>query len=151
MKNVVVVDTSIAIKWVLDEPGSEEAEALLLEWSSKGITLYAPALLTYELSNVLYKKIRRGELTIADARRAFAQIRLTGIELDFPDNYTLNAKAVELASKYSLPATYDAHFLALASARDANFGLPIAACGGHYRAKSPGSRSERISACQRAG
>lgn len=114
MKNVVVVDTSIAIKWVIDEEDSDLAEALLLEWSSNGITLYAPSLLTYELSNVLYRNIRKGAISIADARRAFAKIRLTGIELDFPDNYILNAKAVELANKYDLPAAYDAHFLALA-------------------------------------
>jgi predicted nucleic acid-binding protein len=54
----VVVDASIALKWVIEEDGSEEAGALLLEE-----TLAAPDLLMIECANVLWAKARRGALT----------------------------------------------------------------------------------------
>lgn len=45
----VVVDASIAIKWVLQEPDSNIALALLAEWIEVGTAILAPALLAYEL------------------------------------------------------------------------------------------------------
>lgn len=54
----VAVDASIALKWVIEEDGSEEAGALLLEE-----TLAAPDLLMIECANVLWAKARRGALT----------------------------------------------------------------------------------------
>ncbi len=53
MKNVVVVDTSIAIKWVLNELDSNTALALLAEWKRKKIVMLAPVLLAYEATNAL--------------------------------------------------------------------------------------------------
>lgn len=114
MKKAVVVDTSLAIKWILEEADSEMAEALLLEWSQKGIILYAPPLLAYEITNVLFKHVRKSEISIERAKGAFAEVLLLGIELDFPQDHALSLRALELAQKYALPATYDAHYLALA-------------------------------------
>ena len=54
MKNVVVVDTNIVIEWVLKESDSSKARALLAEWINKGTTIIAPALLAYEVANVLH-------------------------------------------------------------------------------------------------
>lgn len=45
MNNVVVVDTSIALKWVLSEVDSDIALALVVEWTKKKVDLFAPALL----------------------------------------------------------------------------------------------------------
>ena len=54
----VIVDASVALKWVLQEEGSEAAELLLLEEP-----LAAPDLLIVECANVLWRKARRGALT----------------------------------------------------------------------------------------
>lgn len=56
MKHTVIVDTSIVVKWVHDEPDSDIAVALLKEWTSKGTVMLAPALLAYEITNVLYSE-----------------------------------------------------------------------------------------------
>ena len=114
MKKAIVVDTSLAIKWVLKEADSEAAEALLLEWSQNEVVVYAPPLLAYEIANALFKNVRTGEISIERAKGAFAEILLSGIELDFPQDHALSLRALELAQKYALPATYDTHYLALA-------------------------------------
>jgi hypothetical protein len=45
MSNTVVVDTSIVIKWVIDETDSSIAVALLARWISEGLIILAPSLL----------------------------------------------------------------------------------------------------------
>ena len=63
MSGTVIVDTSIVIKWALYEPDSPLAQALLTEWINREIEIRAPALLAYEITNSLYQKIRKGEIT----------------------------------------------------------------------------------------
>jgi predicted nucleic acid-binding protein len=118
MKDTVVVDTSIAIKWVLYESDSPTAQALLAEWIDKGMEILAPALLAYEITNSLYQKVRRGEITLESARIAITKTLTTGLEFDFFQDEILSLRAIELAHRYSLPATYDSHYLALAERED---------------------------------
>src|SRR5260370_41709719 len=89
MRNVVVVDASIAIKWVLEESDSDRAEALLIEWNDKGISIYAPNLLVYEITNALYRKVRKGEITLDRAKEALADISLAEIDFDFSIDFAL--------------------------------------------------------------
>jgi predicted nucleic acid-binding protein len=114
MRNVVVVDASIAIKWVLEEVDSDRAETLLAEWINKGMLILAPDLLAYEITNALYRKVRKGEITLDRAKEALAEISLAEIEFDFSSDFALSTRAIELANHFSLPATYDSHYLALA-------------------------------------
>jgi len=114
MRDVVVVDTSIAIKWVLQESDSEIAETMLIEWSSNGVVILAPALLTYEVANALYKKARKGDFTFETAKEALTKVLLSGVALNFSQDSNLGRRAIELARQFGLTATYDAHYLALA-------------------------------------
>ena len=114
MKDAVVVDTSIAIKWVLQESDSDIAETMLIEWSSNGVVILAPALLTYEVANALYKKARKDEITFEMAKEALTKVLLSGVVLNFSQDSNLGRRAIELARQFGLPATYDAHYLALA-------------------------------------
>jgi len=54
----LVVDASVAVKWFLPEPHSEEALRLL----DGGRELLVPDLLWAEVGNVLWKRWRQGEL-----------------------------------------------------------------------------------------
>lgn len=67
----VVVDASIVVQWVIEEAGSEQARTLLEEWLARGIEPVAPSWLACEVTNILYKKVLRGELSLADALDAF--------------------------------------------------------------------------------
>jgi predicted nucleic acid-binding protein len=61
----VVVDTSVALTWMIPESISAQAVELL----DPGNTPIAPDLLLLELGNVLWKKVRKGDLTRETADR----------------------------------------------------------------------------------
>jgi predicted nucleic acid-binding protein len=117
MSNVVVVDASIAIKWIINETDSSTALALLANWTDKGFDVYAPALLAYEVTNALYRRVRKGDIPFADARRGLTEIIFKVVEFDFSENPDFNIRAMELGQEFGLPATYDSHYLALAERR----------------------------------
>lgn len=121
MRNTVVVDANIALKWIFNEEASHIALALLKDWSQQRIIVQAPVLLTYEVANILYQKKRRGLVSIERVKEAQRELLLLGLEFDFPQDDMLSRRAVELAHKYDLPATYDAHYLALAEREDCEF------------------------------
>ena len=116
-ERAVVVDTSIVIKWVIDEADSDIAQALLAEWVNERIVVLAPPLLAYEVANTLYQQVRRGGMSLERAREALTEVARVGIVFDFPPEIAFSSQAMELAQHFSLPATYDAQYLALAQRR----------------------------------
>ena len=54
------------------------------------------------------------KLTTDDAKQALEDVLLPELELNFSEHLSLSIRAIELAQQYGLPATYDAHYLALA-------------------------------------
>ncbi len=114
MKNIVVVDASLAIKWVVKEEDSGIALALLNEWNIMGIMMIAPSLLTYEVTNILYQNMRKGKINLDQAKKILTEVLVIGIEFDFSNNSALSRRAFELAHQFNLLATYDSHYVALA-------------------------------------
>lgn len=103
--NRFVVDASIAIKWVITEPGTPEALALLDE------RLAAPDLLTVECANILWKKVQRNELSPDEALMAARVLQQADIEI-YAMRQLLDV-ATQLAIDLAHPA-YDCAYLALA-------------------------------------
>lgn len=101
-----VIDASVAIKWVIQESGSAEAAALL-----DGPHLAAPDLLLVECANVLWKKVRRSELSAEEALFAVRLLQQADIEI-LPTRHLADL-AVRLAIELDHPA-YDCLYLALA-------------------------------------
>ena len=107
---MLVVDTSVAVKWYIPEPGGEHALALRVT----GNDLVAPDLLVAEFGNVLWKKVRRGELDSAEAAEiADAFVRACPVRLR--PSLPYSALALDLALRYER-SVYDALFLAVAVA-----------------------------------
>src|SRR5689334_12240039 len=113
MNDTVVVDANIAIKWILNEPDSPIAIALYAMWKKNAVRLLAPTLLAYEVTNTLYRNALAGVITFETVSNGIDLIKAT-ITYHFLSEPTLHIRAGELAMQYNLPATYDAHYLALA-------------------------------------
>ena len=114
MRDVVVVDASLAIKWAILEEDSDKAETLLDEWTQAAMTLIAPALFIYEVTNTIYRKVGRTLVTLDEAKQVLEKLLRRGPILDMPQDAALSLRAMDLAQQFRLPATYDAHYLALA-------------------------------------
>jgi len=108
----LVIDASVAIKWVVSEPGSLEAIRLAVA------DMIAPELICAECANILWKKVRRGELTAAAAQAAAAVLEQSGIELR--TMRTAIGDALQTAISLDHPA-YDSLYLALAAAEGCPF------------------------------
>ncbi|MGH7107289.1 MAG: type II toxin-antitoxin system VapC family toxin [Acetobacteraceae bacterium] len=105
--NGFVVDASIAVKWVIDEPGTEFALAL------RRRRLVAPDLLGAECANILWKKAHRGEITPEEA--ALAAGLLSRAEIELRPMRSLMPAAMALSLALDHPAYY-CLYLALAEA-----------------------------------
>lgn len=121
MNNVVVVDASLALKWVLAEPDSGIAIMLLDHWTSEGTDVIAPALFAYEVTNTLYRQVVSGKITYNEAEQGLIDLFFTGILLKFFLYEDVSSHAMELAHRFKLPATYDAHYLALAQRENCQY------------------------------
>ena len=62
MTPTLVVDASVALKWVLPQEDSDLAEGLL----DRGVRLCAPAFVFVELANALWFQMRAGKLSAAE-------------------------------------------------------------------------------------
>lgn len=109
----LVIDASIAIKWVVEEDGTPQA--LVLRQLGK---LIAPDLLCAECANILWKKVQRDELSRQEALLAARLLQAAEIEL-LPTRSFLEA-ATRIAIELDHPA-YDCLYLALAVASDCRF------------------------------
>ncbi len=116
MSSGVIVDANVAIKWVLREDDSHIARSLLSRWIKEQVVVLAPTLFTYEITNILYRKARQGEISLDRAKLGITKILSTGLEIADLEEFgpSINIRAIELAGQFNLPATYDAHYLALA-------------------------------------
>lgn len=103
---MILVDASVALKWFLSEPGAEEAKQLSLDHD-----LYAPDLLASEVSNGLWKAVRRGALDPAHAVAATSTLEARFAA--FLPTAPLAGEALELACELDHPV-YDCFYLALA-------------------------------------
>ena len=138
MSGSVVVDASLAVKWLVEEDDSNKAHAILQSWVAQDITRIAPYLMPFEVANVLHRRVLRGELNVGDSTRMIERLLESRLELQQPPG--LHVRALQLASQLNQSAAYDAHYLALAE----SVGCELwTADERFYRAVSPGIDSVR--------
>ena len=112
MSGSVVVDASLAVKWLIDEDDSDKAHAALQSWVAQDMARIAPHLMPFEVANALHRRVLRGELTVGDSIRMMARLLESRLELHQPPG--LHVRVLQLASQLKQNAAYDAHYLALA-------------------------------------
>ena len=125
----VVVDASLAVKWLVEEDDSDKAHAALESWVAQDITRIAPHLMPFEVANALHRRVL---LNVGDSTRMIARLLESRLELHEPPG--LHVRALQLASQLKQNAAYDAHYLALAE----SFGCELwTADERFYRAAGP--------------
>jgi predicted nucleic acid-binding protein len=102
-----VIDSSIAVKWVIPELLSEKAD----EIRARDATLMAPDLLLVEAANALWRKTVRKEISAREADEALGLLGESGVDLK--PTGSLLPRALGLARSLAHPV-YDCVYLALA-------------------------------------
>jgi predicted nucleic acid-binding protein len=103
----LVVDSSVVIKWSVPEVHSADA----LRYLDPDMGRDAPELLLAEVSNILWKKVGRGELTRVEAERIAADV--TQADVTIHSMGPLLGTALRIALETGRSA-YDSMYLALA-------------------------------------
>jgi len=102
-----VVDTSIIVALMLDEPNADAIRT----WLSTATDLHAPDILPVEIANALINAQRRDRLDEAGVRMAFAE--LADIPIVLHPGEPFLPRALDLCLSYHR-RPYDALFVALA-------------------------------------
>jgi predicted nucleic acid-binding protein len=112
----IVVDASLAVKWVVDEVYTAQAQELFADVTNNSEIVYAPPHFTGETINAIYQKFRStdekkhiSEEQLASAVDTFLAFP---VRVMTPDN--LYSKAVEFAKAYKLVTIYDGVYVVLA-------------------------------------
>jgi len=107
----LVIDASIACKWLVEEDGSPQAGRVL----ETGDSLLAPDFIITEVATVLWNKNRTGEISREHGERALASLP------DFFDDLiscrNLSQRAFDIATSLDHPV-YDCFYLSLAVVYD---------------------------------
>lgn len=106
-----VLDASIAVKLLIPEADSAQALVLFLDTINAGRQVLAPALLRYEGTNIIRRRMLNSGLSLADAQTLLTS--LAAYPLTYTDPSRLHHEAVAIAIRCRRPAAYDAHYLAL--------------------------------------
>ena len=104
----IVIDASVAMKWVLEEVGSDLARAL-----AAVEMMVAPEFLLVECANVLWRQARRKQISKDEAIAAFAALEAMPIRLVPIRPYVAAAQAIACEVGQTV---YDSLYLAIALA-----------------------------------
>jgi predicted nucleic acid-binding protein len=113
------VDTSFVIRLITLPPKNSSYFALWEQWMNSETEIVAPSLLFYEVSNGLHRQAVANLITSKEAEQLL-QTALT-LSITLHQDSSLHLRSRSLAQKFGLPATYDAHYLALSERLNAEF------------------------------
>ena len=106
--SVFVVDASLVIKWFVPEIHSEAAR----RWLGASHDYVAPDLLFSEAGNAVWKKVRRKELDVTEARQLVVDLTHVAVETVATRSLLQDALTVALTAGMTV---YDAMYLTLAA------------------------------------
>jgi predicted nucleic acid-binding protein len=120
--NLICVDANFIVRLVTSQMANSNFINLWEEWTTNQITIVAPTLLYYEVTNALYRMSKAGLMTLEEA--SFAQRDALSFQITLYGHQQLpnfHENALDLASQFNLSASYDAHYLALAQSLNSPF------------------------------
>jgi predicted nucleic acid-binding protein len=114
----LVIDASVAVKWVSpDEVAADRAARMLADYQRGTVSFLAPSLWGYEVASGVNKAVARGDLVEAEGREVIEAILSLDMSLEpLPPP----KRAYTLARKYRR-SVYDSLYLDLAERRRCEF------------------------------
>ena len=116
----IVIDANITVALFVNLPYSGLAEYIFRLWRKQGVELYAPGLWQVEIVSVLRKVVSLGQMSSDDARYSLASLDKLQVEIVHPDRNLLEQSFL-WAERIGQKVAYDAQYLALAEALQADF------------------------------
>jgi predicted nucleic acid-binding protein len=110
-KSWLCIDANLIVR-LLASPQDISIRQFWEEWDDANQQLAAPTLLRYEVVNAFYRYEKQGTIS-RDAVHAALKAALA-LPIHYYGEAGLHVHALLLAERFSLPAAYDAHYLALA-------------------------------------
>ena len=105
--NKFIVDSGVGLKWFVAEIHQKDAQ----RFQNPAYELHVPAFFDVEVANILWKKLRRGELTKSEVDTILGQLPLLPISRHAEPAFL--AEAFEIAHQNDR-TVYDSIYLALA-------------------------------------
>ena len=113
MIQTYVIDASVASKWFFREEESEIAEQLLAMFEEGQSRMVVPSLFYSEMGNIVLKKIRRKDCSLAEGLDKIRQ--LSALTLEKRNDEEFLDVALENAVRFKI-SVYDSLYLSLAEA-----------------------------------
>ena len=133
----IVVDASVAVKWVLREIGSDAADALL---DHDG--LIAPSIWPAEAMNALWRRARMAEITAKEASERLSELQNAPVPSVASQPHL--HQALKLATEIGHPV-YDCVYLALAVHHETHVVTADRRFAARHRCRPDRSRSPALS------
>lgn len=106
----VVVDASLIVALIVPDDHQTAAQERLVGWIESGEELHAPAVLPYEIANVLARLVFDGHLAAQDVSDTWSDLDALGVLLhpfDFmEDGPAVAAITTQLRRRHATDATY---------------------------------------------
>ncbi|MDV2998698.1 MAG: hypothetical protein N5P05_000304 [Chroococcopsis gigantea SAG 12.99] len=112
MTKILCLDASFIIRYLTSQDTESIYQRYWSRWKVEGAALIAPTLIMYEVLNAFHRASIARQMT-DDEVEEFLELALN-LGLTLYGDAQLHREALKMAQEYNLPATYDAHYLALA-------------------------------------
>src|SRR5438132_264399 len=106
-----VIDSSVAVKWVLDEPGYRKALRFRNWIRTATHKLLAPSVYTTETAHALTRAERQGRITVGEAEDLWGELMTTRVRLYH--SHPMTPKAIAISSRMRV-GVYDCLYVVLA-------------------------------------
>src|SRR5438105_941125 len=106
-----VIDSSVAVKWVLAEVDDDRARQLRDDYRTKKYELLAPDVFAAEVAHALTRAERQGRITAGEALALWTEAMTT--QPAFASSFSLTPRAIAISSAMRV-GVYDCLYVALA-------------------------------------
>lgn len=109
---MICIDASFIVRFLTSSSTESIYQQYWSQWQTEWYNIVAPTLIIYEVCNAFHRASVAGQNTQEEAEQFLE--RALNLRPRFKGDAELHRQALKIAQRHNLPATYDAHYLALA-------------------------------------